>query len=189
MCSLTLRKILRDFYGVDVGAYSYGSLCDPGMADPNTSIGRYVSVGPGVRRFGAAHPLDDVSLHPFWYNPDLGLVAPDHDVPRGHCRIESEVWIGANALIMPGCTRIGFGAVVGAGSVVTREVDDFTIVAGSPARVIGKRLTAEVRAALLKERPWELEPADLLSLHIHGERARRASEEEPPKDSKVRHER
>ncbi|KVH30662.1 acyltransferase [Burkholderia cepacia] len=52
--------------------------------------------------------------------------------------IEDHVWIGARAIISPG-VRIGEGAVVGAGSVVTRDVEPYTIVAGNPARFIKER--------------------------------------------------
>jgi len=60
-----------------------------------------------------------------------------HCVP-GAVRIEDHAWIGARALILPGVT-IGEGAVVGAGSVVTRDVPPYVIVAGAPARKIGER--------------------------------------------------
>lgn len=49
--------------------------------------------------------------------------------------IEDKVWIGINSTILPG-VRIGFGAIVGAGSIVTKDVEPLTIVAGNPARVI-----------------------------------------------------
>jgi acetyltransferase-like isoleucine patch superfamily enzyme len=52
--------------------------------------------------------------------------------------IEDHVWIGARAIISPG-VRIGEGAVIGAGSVVTRDVEPYTIVAGNPARFIKER--------------------------------------------------
>jgi virginiamycin A acetyltransferase len=158
--SMTLRTVLRERYGVDVGAYSYGSLLQPGMADRLTSIGAYVSIGPNVRRFGAAHPISSLSLHPFWYNPTLGLATVQDDVPRTECAIGNDVWIGANVTILPGCDRVGDGAIIGAGSVVTRPVDDFTIVAGNPARVIGERLSEEERAQLRARMPWELEPEE-----------------------------
>lgn len=54
-----------------------------------------------------------------------------------HVRIDDGVWVGAGAIILPGVT-IGHKCVVGAGSVVTKDVPPFTIVAGNPARAIGR---------------------------------------------------
>ncbi len=158
--SVTLRRVLDEHHGVVVGAYSYGSLLQPGMADRSTTIGAYVSIGPNVRRFGAAHPIDSLSMHPYWYNPKLGFADAEADVPRTACTIGNDVWIGANVTILPACDRIGDGAVIGAGAVVTRPVDDFTIVAGNPARVIGERLTEGERAQLRARAPWSLDPAE-----------------------------
>lgn len=74
----------------------------------------------------------------------------NHTIPAGKSRIfdaghthapvviENDVWIGANALIMPGVT-IGEGAVIGGGSVVTKDVMPYTVVAGVPARLIRHR--------------------------------------------------
>lgn len=159
MRSLTLRSVLRRHHGVDVGPHSYGSLLDVGMADRLTTIGPYVSVGPGVRRFGAAHPQGNLSMHPYWYNPSLGLVPPEHDVDRTPCEIGADAWIGAHVVILPGCRRIGVGAVIGAGSVVTHDVPDFAVAHGNPARVVRLRLDARAREWLLEQRPWDLPPA------------------------------
>lgn len=159
LVSLTLRNILQHHYQVEVGLYSYGSLLNPGMADPFTSIGCYVSIGPNVRRIGAAHPLESLSLHPYWYNAALAMVNEGRDVPRAECHIGHDAWIGANVVILPGCRRIGIGAVVGAGSIVTHDVADFTIVAGNPARTIRERLSADERAKLLALEPWLQPPA------------------------------
>ncbi|MDO1480747.1 CatB-related O-acetyltransferase [Rhodococcus ruber] len=156
----TLRQILKDHYGVEVGPYTYGSLLTPGYADRHTRIGSYVSIGPNVRRFGAAHPLDALSMHPFWYNPRLGYVDESADVQRTSCEIQHDSWIGANVTILPGCRKIGVGAVIGAGSVVTSDVAPFTIVAGNPARAIGQRLTEEIRNRLLELYPWNSEPSE-----------------------------
>ena len=160
MFSLTLRRVLEEQFGVTVGAYSYGGLLVLGAADRGTVIGRYVSVGANVRRFGAAHPLDSLTMHPFWYNPRLGFVLPERDVPRTGIEIGHDSWIGANVTILPRVAYIGIGAVVGAGSVVTRDVPDFAIAVGNPARVVAERLTSEQRTAVMRDRPWLLEPAE-----------------------------
>lgn len=52
-------------------------------------------------------------------------------------RIGHRAWIGANSIIMHSCTRIGDNSIIGAGSVVTKDVPDNTIVAGNPAKIIG----------------------------------------------------
>lgn len=160
MFSITLRDILRRHRGVDVGDFSYGSLLIPGRADSHTRIGRYVSVGPDVRRIGAAHPMDAPSMHPFWYNPALGMVSADADVVRSACTIDHDSWIGAKTTILPGCARIGIGAVVGAGSVVTRDVPDFAVVVGNPARVIRMRMSPAAIEQVLAARPWDHSPSE-----------------------------
>jgi acetyltransferase-like isoleucine patch superfamily enzyme len=60
------------------------------------------------------------------------------DTSKASIAIEDDVWIGANAVILPGVT-IGRGAVIGAGSVVTKDVAPYTICAGNPARVMRAR--------------------------------------------------
>jgi acetyltransferase-like isoleucine patch superfamily enzyme len=79
------------------------------------------------------------------------ILSTNHVIPEGRKRIlgqghvkkritiGSDVWIGANCIILAGI-NIGEGAVVGAGSVVTKDVEPYTIVAGNPARVIRHRL-------------------------------------------------
>ena len=63
----------------------------------------------------------------------------DWQITTTPLEISDDAWIGANAIILPGVRRIGRGAIVGAGAVVTREVPDSVTVAGSPARIIERR--------------------------------------------------
>lgn len=160
--SLTLRDVLQTHHAVRAGPYSYGSLLSPGAADPNTVIGAYVSIGPSVRRFGANHPVDRPFLNAFTYNPALGLADRSEDVERTQCEVGDDAWIGANVVITAGCRRIGTGAVVGAGSVVTRDVEDFAIVAGVPARQISSRLDPALQEEILDLRLDEIQPAALI---------------------------
>jgi len=78
-------------------------------------------------------------------SPEVFIVSMEHDpndpmfsTRGGEVVIESHVWIGARAMLLPGI-HIGEGAVIGAGAVVTKDVEPYQIVAGVPARVIGER--------------------------------------------------
>lgn len=164
MTSLSLRHVLKKHYEVDAGYYSYGSLLIPGHCDRGTTIGPYASIGPNVRRFGASHPSHSPSLHPLFYNPALGIVSPDMDVERSSCDISADVWIGANVVILPGCRRIGVGAIVGASSVVTKDVPDFSIAVGIPARVVSYRFDDNLQSRILASEYWKFEPLEALSI-------------------------
>jgi acetyltransferase-like isoleucine patch superfamily enzyme len=91
-------------------------------------IGNYVMFGPNVTIRGGNHRFD--VLGEYIYNVKEKLPHNDQDVV-----IEDDAWIGCNVTILKG-VRIGRGAVVGAGSVVTKSVPNYAIVAGNPAVVI-----------------------------------------------------
>lgn len=71
-------------------------------------------------------------------NPDVPIGA-EGTLPDSPLEIANDVWIGARAIILPGCRRIGAHSIVGAGAVVTRDVPDYAVVGGNPARVIRMR--------------------------------------------------
>lgn len=90
-------------------------------------MGCHVAVGPGTVIRAANHRYD---------RTDVPIMFQGHEY--GEVIIEDDVWIAANCTITPG-VRIGHGAIVGGGAVVTRDVEPYSIVAGVPARVIGQR--------------------------------------------------
>lgn len=90
-------------------------------------IGKNVAIGPGTVMRAANHKFGE---------RDRPIMDQGHKA--GNIVIEDDVWIGANCVILPD-VRIGRGAVVGAGAVITRNVSPFTIVGGVPARPIGYR--------------------------------------------------
>jgi len=65
------------------------------------------------------------------------------EIVRNSLLIEEYVWIGANAIVLPSVTFIGKGAIIGAGSVVTKNIEAFSIVAGNPAKKISQRIYME----------------------------------------------
>lgn len=98
-------------------------------------IGRYVSISENVKVLTAGHAVD----------------MPDFHLTLAPVFIKDWVWVGANALIMPGVT-LHEGAVVGAGSVVTRDVPPWTVVAGNPARPLRTRDVKPAYSPLWKPR-------------------------------------
>lgn len=149
----TVRRLLDERFGVRIGAYSYGCL-RPGAFPAGVTVGRYVSIAAGVRIFLRNHPLERLSLHPFFYNHLLGYVREDN-IPSGTLWIGHDAWVGDGAIVTPSCRRIGVGAVIGAGSVVTRDVPDFAIVAGNPAKLIRMRFEPGVAQQILASRWWD----------------------------------
>lgn len=152
--SATLREILSAYHGVQVGAYSYGECLLPGVFPRGVRVGRYVSIAPGVRVFLRNHPTERLSMHPFFYNHRLGLVAEDN-IRSGTLEIGHDAWIGMHTIITFRCKRIGIGAVVGAGSIVTRDVPDFAVVAGNPAKLIRHRFDEATCELIRQSRWWE----------------------------------
>ncbi|MBK6637324.1 MAG: CatB-related O-acetyltransferase [Rhodocyclaceae bacterium] len=147
---------------LSVGAHSYlRSGCE--LINVK-SIGRFCSIGNNViigqERTG--HPLDWVSTHPFQHTDGRTLYA-HQNLPAV---VENDVWIGRDAIIMEG-VRLGTGCVVGARSVVTKDVPPYAIVAGVPARFIRTRHPESLVAELLKSCWWERSPDVLKSLPMN----------------------
>ena len=126
----------------------------PGVWPKGVTVGRYVSVGPGVHAFLRNHPLDRLSMHPFFYNSQLKYVPVDN-IEDGHLEIGHDAWIGANVIVTPKCFRIGIGAVIAAGSIVTKDVPDFAVVAGNPAKILYFRFEQQVMDEILEGKWWE----------------------------------
>ena len=105
---------------------------------------------------GANHQMNAVSTFPFYTLPGWDMAPPAmDDLPlKGDTVIGNDVWIGQNAVILPG-VRIGDGAIIGASSVVGSDVPPYTIVAGNPARTLRKRFDEELTALLLELRWWD----------------------------------
>ena len=93
------------------------------------TIDDYLMMGEDVLFLGGGHVMDRTDI-PMGQQGCLGPT-PLH--------IAGDVWIGARVIILPGCKRIGHGAVIGAGAVVTKDVPDWAVVGGNPAKTIRYR--------------------------------------------------
>ncbi len=177
--SAFVRSELLRRNGVVLGAWS---LAVEGVAwrfPPNTVVGRYASVAAGVRIVNENHPTAGLSTSAVFFDPSLGVVQSRSLPARPVTVIGHDVWIGSNACILPGCGRIGHGAIVGAGAVVTRDVPPLVIVGGNPARVIRRRFDEAASQRWLRSRWWRLQPHELLR-RLGGHLASPASSEDLP---------
>lgn len=184
-CGIKWIQIENNFR---IGAFSYAV---SGFFSEVT-IGRYTSIGEQVQIGRSNHAMTWVSTSPFFYLHDrvfdvgqefeAASAYQQYRAPfRPHAAatafrpitIGNDVWIGHGALIMPGLT-IGDGAVIGAMSVVTKDVPPFGIVAGNPAILHRLRLAPDLVAAFLRLRwwrfaPWQLESIDFTDPRLAAE--------------------
>ena len=82
---------------------------------------------------------------------------------KGDTIIGNDVWIGRESIIMPG-VKIGDGAIIAAYSVVTKDVEPYSLVGGNPAKFIKKRFDNELIEMLLQVKWWDYEPKDLVEI-------------------------
>ena len=146
--------------GCTMGRYSYLY----GTSAVNTRIGAFCSIAAGSSIGGGSHPTDWVSSSPVFYRGKNVLrtnFSQNKYEEFKETVIGNDVWIGSKCLIKGGVT-IGTGAVIGMGSVVTKDVPPYEIWAGNPARCIRKRFDDETIEALLDSKWWEL-PDDTLA--------------------------
>lgn len=148
----TIGKKTHISEGVCIGDFSYvnGNFMDT-FIESHTQIGKYCSIGPGVMIGMGNHYISFCSTHPILFDKYYKNRLQWDDVVlkyNGLCDKElatvigSDVWIGARANIKRGI-RIGNGAVIAADAVVTKDVPDYAIVAGCPARVVKYRFEKE----------------------------------------------
>lgn len=159
-CSVDERDSPEDFEKINVLYHPTGGV--------KLKIGKFCSLANKCKFMmpGAQHTLNSLTTYPLFWNllskPEVkGYfdIIPDkkyYHKEYGDTIIGNDVWIGYDALIMPG-VKIGDGAVIGARSVVTKDVEPYTIVGGNPAKIIRKRFDDTAIEKLLKIQWWNWE--------------------------------
>ena len=121
-------------------------------------IGKFCQIASGTEFVmnDANHQMNAVSTFPFYTLEGWDMKPPAaSDMPfKGDTVIGNDVWIGQNATILPG-VHIGDGAIVGANSVVARDVEPYSIVVGNPVKLIRYRFDGELTSLLLKFKWWD----------------------------------
>ncbi len=158
--AFTLRQAEREASGhklLQLGRYSYAFPRLPQVishsAEPDehrVTVGAFCSIAEDVTfLLRGEHSTTWLATYPFSAGYERG-----HPFSRGPIIVGNDVWIGIGSMIMAGVT-IGDGAIIGARSLVTHDVEPYTIVAGSPARFVKDRFSPEVVATLMRLRWWE----------------------------------
>lgn len=143
ICLRSTNYITLDINRVRCGKYSYGKINVEFYGDNNEGldIGNYCSIGPNVLfLLGGNHLYNCITTYPFKtyvYNEK------DASYSKGKIIIKDDVWIGAHSIILSGVT-LEKGCIIGAGSVVTKDVPPYAIVAGNPATIIKYRFEKDV---------------------------------------------
>ncbi|MBF6023800.1 Vat family streptogramin A O-acetyltransferase [Lysobacter niastensis] len=169
-----LRNVVRNPQ-IEIGEYTYYD--DPDGADnfernvlylfpfigDRLVIGRFCALARGVKFVmnGANHRMSGISTYPFnifgggW---ERFAPAPEELPFKGDTVIGNDVWIGYDAMVMPG-VKIGDGAIVAARSVVVSDVPAYGIVGGNPARLIRSRFDDATVQRLLRIAWWDWDAA------------------------------
>lgn len=124
------------------------------------TVGKFCSIANSVRINPGNHPQWRVTQHHCTYRRvqygfDTGEDEEFFQWRRDHhCHIAHDVWIGHGAIIMPG-VKVGIGAIIGSGAVVTKDVGDYEVAVGVPAKVIKRRFPEDISEKLKKIAWWD----------------------------------
>lgn len=136
----------------------------------NTTIGKFCSIAQNVKMGLGIHPINFISTSPLFYTPNnpLKYILSKNKVFNEHepIIIGNDVWIGTNVTILDG-VKIGDGAIIGAHSLVTKDIAPYTIVGGIPAKELKKRFSPEVVEELLDIKWWDYSIEKLKETSIH----------------------
>jgi acetyltransferase-like isoleucine patch superfamily enzyme len=144
-----------------IGNYTY--ICRNALIQ-NTTIGNYCSISHEFISGLGSHPTDLFSTSPLFYRKqntfNIEIVEKNSDFQEYKpIEIGNDVWIGARVTVMDG-VKIGTGAIVATGSIVTKDVPPYAIVGGVPAKVIKYRLPEDRIAFLEQSEWWNLSPQE-----------------------------
>lgn len=155
------KEILSDI--VKIGDYTINNAKIVTASYKNKLIiGNFCSIATGSSIIlSSSHRTDWISTYPLIHTENKSRFDHFDDghqrgiiSGKGNIVIGNDVWIGINAIILPG-VKIGDGAVIGAGSVITKNVDDYEVVAGNPAKHIRYRFSNKEITALKKIKWWD----------------------------------
>jgi acetyltransferase-like isoleucine patch superfamily enzyme len=153
---------MKKYKGIDIGDYTFGKPHIYGIRD-KLKIGKFCSIAGNVTFYTATdHNMKYVSVYPFYLTSNSIPKSPI--ISKGNTIVGNDVWIGDGVLILDGI-KIGDGAVIGSRSVVTKDIQPYEIVAGSPSKHIRFRFKNENIKKLLTIKWWDW-PLDKIQENI-----------------------
>ncbi|MBP0903726.1 CatB-related O-acetyltransferase [Mariniflexile gromovii] len=154
------------FSNSTLGKFSY---INDFSAINNAEIGKFCSIGPSVKVGYGTHPVNFLSTSPIFYSskPMFGIALTKEEKYKqnGKTTIGNDVWIGANVFLIDGVT-IGNGSIIAAGAVVTKDVPDYAIVGGVPAKIIKYRFVNDKIKEIQKLNWWDKD-LEWLKKNVH----------------------
>lgn len=123
-------------------------------------IGSFTSIGSNVIIQEDYHRFDKIST--YFMNQNIFTNSIENDIfSKGPIIIEEDVWIGSNSVVLSG-VKIGRGSIIGAGSIVTKDVPKYSVVAGNPAKILKKRFSDEIIMELEKTKWWMMDTNEII---------------------------
>lgn len=152
-------KVMSGSYIINsfLGEYSYVAVSS---ILQRVKIAKYSSIASNVIIGSTQHPLEYISTHPFLYYKKYGEYIQNdrkeflNKIESGYVEVGNDVWIG-NGVIILSSVKIGDGAIIGAGSVVTRDIPPYAVCVGVPSKIIRYRFNENQIATLLNLKWWD----------------------------------
>lgn len=159
------EKFKNTSENVSIGDYTYGNF-EIREWDNKTKlkIGKYCSIADGVIfLLGGEHRSDFITTYPFNALLKNFNYIGGHPHTKGNITIGNDVWIGSEAKILSG-VNIGDGAIIGANSIVTKDVPPYAIAAGNPAKIVRYRFDEITINKLLKIKWWDFDEKEIIEI-------------------------
>jgi acetyltransferase-like isoleucine patch superfamily enzyme len=150
---------------IEFGNFTYGNPVILSWGEKRKlKIGKFCSIAPYVTIFlGGEHRNEWVSTYPFNALLESYKYIKGHPKSKGDVIIGNDVWIGRKAVILSG-VKIGDGAIIGASSLVSKDVEPYSIVGGNPAKLIRYRFKKEIIDELLNIKWWDQELEEIAEI-------------------------
>lgn len=171
--SLSIEEYSCFLYGSLIPSLGFMSYSHSPLVD-YIKVGRYCSIAGGLKFSGVRHPVEALTTSPVMYDKNFSMIKKFQESyqvkmpvfhnaqPRRDILVGNDVWIGTDVWLARGIS-IGDGAVIAANSVVTKDVEAYSIVGGNPAKLIRKRFTDDIINELLRLQWWNMTPDYLLT--------------------------